>query len=59
MNYIKSSRKIPGVDEILMPGEIELRRQAERRQQGISIPDMTWQQTLDQAERVGVTLDGI
>src|SRR5690606_35245250 len=26
--YIKSSRRAPGVDEILMAGEIELRRQA-------------------------------
>jgi len=59
VDYIKSSRKIPGVDEILMPGEIELRRQAERRRDGITIPDMTWQQTLDQATRVGATIDGI
>jgi len=59
VEYLKSSRVAPGITEILMPGEIELRRQAERREQGISVPDMTWRQTLDQAERVGVSLDDI
>ncbi len=59
VDYLKSSRKLPGIEEILLPGEIELRRQAQRRREGIAIPDMTWQQTLEQAKRVGATLDGI
>ncbi len=59
VNYIKSSRKSPGTEEILMPGEVELRRQEDRRKQGIEVPDATWQQTLDQAARVGVSLEGI
>lgn len=56
VDYIKSSRKIPGTEEILMPGEIELRRQAGRREQGIDVPVMTWKQTVDLAEKLGVSL---
>lgn len=59
VDHIKSSQKRPGCEEILMPGEIELRRQAERAKNGIEIPEMTWQQTLELAERVGVSLEGI
>ena len=47
------------VNEILMPGEIELRRQAQRAADGVSIPDETWRQLRELATRVGASLDGI
>ena len=53
---LKSSRKQPGVEEILMPGEIELRRQTQRCQDGVQIPDETWRQLNELAERIGTSL---
>jgi uncharacterized oxidoreductase len=57
--YIKSSRKMPGVEEILLPGEIELRRQSVRQAQGVPVPEETWRQITETAQRLGVSLDGI
>ena len=61
-NYVaslKSSRKVPGVDEILMPGEIELRRRAERVKSGVSVAEETWRLIRELAEKVNVSLDDI
>lgn len=55
--YIKSSRRQAGVDEILMPGEIELRRQAQRQREGVSVPEETWRQIRELAGKVGADLD--
>lgn len=57
--YIKSSKTAPGVKEILLPGEIEQRRAAERAAQGVSIPDETWRQINELAGRLGVSLAGL
>lgn len=57
--YIKSSRRQVGCDEILMPGEIELRRQAQRERDGVSVPDETWRQIRELAASVGASLEGI
>lgn len=54
--HIKSSRRAPGVDEILLPGEIEQRRRRERAAAGVPIPDETWRQLSELAERLGTTL---
>lgn len=55
--YLKSSRKVPGVTEILMPGEIERQREQARLASGVTIPEETWRQTLELAARLGVSLD--
>lgn len=55
--WIKGCRKAPGVEEILLPGEVETRRQNERKASGVEIPDTTWKQTTDLAEKLGVSLD--
>ena len=47
--HIKSAKRIDGVDEILFPGEMELRRRAEREENGVSIPDETWRQITELA----------
>lgn len=57
--FVKSSRKIPGVDEILMPGEIEQRTRAQRLAHGIEIEQATWQALLETARHVGVAEDAI
>lgn len=59
VTYIKSSRRAPGVDEILLPGEIEQRRRAERERTGVEIPAETWRQIGELAERFGVSLDDV
>jgi len=55
--HLKSARRMPGVDEILLPGEIEQRRRAEREQHGVEIPPETWRQLCQLAERFGISLD--
>ena len=56
---IKSSRLMPGVDEILVPGEIEVRRMSERSRDGIDVPDETWRQINELAERLDVSLSDV
>jgi uncharacterized oxidoreductase len=56
---IKNSRRQPGVTEILMPGEIEQRRKAQRLQDGVSLPEETWRQINELAKSVGVKLDDL
>lgn len=57
--YIKSSRRVGGVDEILLAGEIELRRQADRLEAGVPVPDETWRQLRELAERLGTNIDDV
>jgi uncharacterized oxidoreductase len=57
--HIKCCRRLPGVEEILLPGEIEQRRQAQRSASGVSIPDETWRQITELAARLGVDLSSI
>lgn len=54
---IKGCPRLPGVDEILLPGEIELRRRAQRQQTGVEIPPETWRQLCELATTLNVTLD--
>ena len=41
-DWVKSSRLMPGVETILMPGEPEARSEATRSREGIPIDDDTW-----------------
>jgi arylsulfatase A-like enzyme len=43
-----------GFDEVLYPGEIELRREKERLAAGIEVDDKTWSQLLDLADKFGI-----
>jgi hydroxycarboxylate dehydrogenase B len=44
IGYLKSSPTVPGVDEILTPGEPELQIEAERQRAGVFVEDQTWGQ---------------
>lgn len=57
--HIKGARKLPGVEEILMPGEIENRRKAERDVHGVEIPEETWRLIRELADGLGVSLDDV
>jgi len=56
VQWIKSSRKSPGVDTIFMPGEIEQQRREKLQRDGIFLPDETWRQIMALAERLGVAI---
>lgn len=40
--YLKDSPRAAGCDEVLIPGELENRRQEERMANGIDIEEKTW-----------------
>jgi LDH2 family malate/lactate/ureidoglycolate dehydrogenase len=40
---LKATPRAPGVDEILLPGEIEWRTKAIREREGIPLPKVTWE----------------
>jgi uncharacterized oxidoreductase len=54
VHYLKSSARKPGVDEILLPGEPELRGEARRRAEGLEIDATTWKQVSDLARSLGL-----
>ena len=51
---IKTSRLRPGFKEILLPGEPELRTAAKRRKEGIYLPERTWKEMMEIAEKKNV-----
>ncbi|MCH8828820.1 MAG: Ldh family oxidoreductase, partial [Planctomycetes bacterium] len=57
--HIKEGRKMPGVEEILLPGEIEIGRQELRSRDGVPVADETWRQIRELADRLKVSLDDI
>ncbi|HUJ77062.1 MAG TPA: Ldh family oxidoreductase, partial [bacterium] len=50
----KEARRAPGVEEILVPGEMEWKTLARRTAEGLDIPDVTWQQIVAAGARHGV-----
>ncbi len=40
--YVRSSRVVPGFEEILIPGEPEVREKVRRSKEGIFVEDRTW-----------------
>ena len=54
---VRSSAPAKGYDEVLVAGEVERRTEAERRRDGIPLPDGSWETLLATAARVGVRLE--
>lgn len=52
--YVKSSRRRPGVDEILFPGEPEYRMMQQRLKEGIPVEDSVWAEIRAMAQELGV-----
>jgi len=52
----KKARKAPGVKEILVPGEPEWRTYETRLNEGIDLPDASWQRIVEVGARHGVTV---
>jgi hydroxycarboxylate dehydrogenase B len=55
--YVKSSKLAEGFNEILIPGEPELKERARREKDGIPVDDETWRQIRQNAEHYGVKVD--
>ena len=53
--WVKSSRTMPDVDRIYLPGEKEEVTRSQRERDGIPIPESVWTQLLESADWVGVT----
>jgi uncharacterized oxidoreductase len=56
--YIKSSPPAPGFDEVLLPGEVELRTLAQRQRDGIPVDPATIEATRHHGARLGIDVDG-
>ena len=56
MDGIKSIPPAPGFEEVLVPGDYEHRSRLQRLAHGVDLPDTTYQQILEWAERLNVSL---
>ncbi len=56
IEYLKSSRLMPGFDEILIPGEPEYKRRRKLEKEGIKVDETTWQQIIETAGSVKVKI---
>lgn len=53
-SYLKSARRLPGVDEILLPGEPEARTARRRAREGIPLEPATWRALAGLGSELGV-----
>jgi len=56
---VKNSRKAPGFKEILIPGELESRKEKDRMKTGIEVPEKTWNEILQIAQKISVDVEEI
>jgi len=54
---VKNSKKAPGFKEILIPGELELRNEKERLKKGIDVPEKTWTEILQIAQKINIDIE--
>jgi uncharacterized oxidoreductase len=54
IRYIKTSPRIPGVEEILVPGEPEAKEEKKRLKEGIFVEEETWNQIKKLAQDYGL-----
>ena len=54
--YMKSAPPAPGVEEVILPGEMEFRLMAERQAEGIPIEPITWHQIQEVARDLDVEI---
>ena len=57
--YLKSARVAPGSDEVLLPGEPERKKTAQRNADGIEVDDTSWRDIRDAAATLGITAEEI
>lgn len=54
VDFVKSAKPMPGVEEVLIPGEPERRARAERLRHGVPIPSDAWEAIRATARAYGV-----
>jgi len=59
IEQVKSSRKVPGVEEIMAPGEPEQKARERRLREGIPIADEVWTELEQIAKELGVDLKSL
>ncbi len=53
-DYVRETPRQPGVEEIVVPGELERRNRDRRRRDGIDLDDGTWQRLAAGAAQTGI-----
>ncbi|MCF8565154.1 Ldh family oxidoreductase [Alicyclobacillus tolerans] len=56
IDYLKNSPRKEGVDEILVPGELEARSEKQQREQGVVYPIEVIRELIDVSNNLGVTI---
>ena len=54
-DFIRQTKPVTGVDQVLIPGDPERKTRAERTRNGIPLPDDTWAAIVNTAREVGVS----
>ena len=55
VDFIRATKPVAGVDNVLVPGDPERRTRAERTANGVPLPDDTWAAIVNTAREVGVS----
>jgi uncharacterized oxidoreductase len=55
VDFIRATKPMAGVDQVLIPGDPERKTRAERTRNGIPLPDDTWAAIVNTAREVGVS----
>ena len=55
VDFIRQTKPVAGVDQVLIPGDPERKTRAERTRNGIPLPDDTWAAIVNTAREVGVS----
>jgi uncharacterized oxidoreductase len=55
VDFIRETKPVAGVDQVLIPGDPERKMRAERTKNGVPLPDDTWAAIVNTAREVGVS----
>jgi uncharacterized oxidoreductase len=55
VDFIRATRPVAGVEQVLIPGDPERKTRAERSKKGVPLPDDTWAAIVNTAREVGVS----
>ena len=56
IEWVKSSARLPGVEEVYVPGEFEERNLERRTKEGIPIEERTWNALVEKGKELGVSV---
>ena len=55
VDFIRETKPVAGIDQVLIPGDIERKMRADRTKNGVPLPDDTWAAIVNTAREVGVS----